>query len=67
MLSKALELALNEAFRTARARRHEFITVEHLLFALLDDDDARAVLDACHVDIEALRGDLIEFIDSTTP
>lgn len=67
MLSKELEQVLNEAFRTARARRHEFITVEHLLLALLDDSASLTVLQACTVDIDALRGDLIEFIDSTTP
>ena len=67
MLSKELETALNGAFRTARSRRHEFITVEHLLLALLDDSAALTVMTACNVDVEALRGDLVEFIDSTTP
>ena len=67
MLSKELENTLNETFRTARARRHEFITVEHLLLALLDDSAAVAVLDACQVDLDDLRGELTEFIDSTTP
>ena len=67
MLSKELETALNDAFRTARSRRHEFITVEHLLLALLDDSAALTVMTACNVDVEALRGDLVEFIDSTTP
>jgi ATP-dependent Clp protease ATP-binding subunit ClpA len=67
MLSKELEQVLNEAFRTARTRRHEFITVEHLLLALLDDSAALTVMQACQVDTEALRGDLVEFIDSTTP
>lgn len=67
MLSKELENTLNETFRTARARRHEFITVEHLLLALLDDPTAVQVLKACQIDMEELRGELIEFIDSTTP
>ena len=67
MLSKDLEQVLNGAFRTARSRRHEFITVEHLLLALLDEATSIAVFDACSVDREALRGDLIEFIDATTP
>src|SRR6056300_541114 len=67
MLSKELESVLNDAFRTARARRHEFITVEHLLLALLEDSAALTVLTACSVTIEELRGDLVEFIDSTTP
>ena len=67
MLSKELENTLNETFRTARARRHEFITVEHLLLALLDDATAVLVLKACQIDMEELRGELIEFIDATTP
>ncbi|MEQ9463355.1 MAG: ATP-dependent Clp protease ATP-binding subunit ClpA [Haliea sp.] len=67
MLSKDLELTLNEAFREARAKRHEFMTVEHLLLALLDNNDAIRVLKACGADIKALRGDLVEFVDATTP
>ena len=67
MLSKELETVLNDAFRTARSRRHEFITVEHLLLALLEDAASLTVMTACSVDIDALRGDLVEFIDSTTP
>ncbi len=67
MLSKELENTLNETFRMARSRRHEFITVEHLLLALLDDSAAVAVLEACQVDLDDLRGELTEFIDSTTP
>ena len=67
MLSKELENTLNETFRMARARRHEFITVEHLLLALLDDAAATAVFNACQVNMDELRGELVEFIDSTTP
>ena len=67
MLSKDLERALNESFKQARAQRHEFITVEHLLLALLDDPAALKVLSACSANVEALRGDLAEFIDATTP
>lgn len=67
MLSKDLEQTLNDAFRAARTRRHEFMTVEHLLLALLDNNDAIRVLKACGAEISALRGDLVEFIDSTTP
>jgi ATP-dependent Clp protease ATP-binding subunit ClpA len=44
MLSKALEITLNTAFKSAREQRHEFITVEHLLFALLDNPDVIPVL-----------------------
>jgi len=67
MLSKDLELTLNSAFKEARAKRHEFMTVEHLLLALLDNHAAADVLSACAADIPQLRRDLIEFIDSTTP
>lgn len=67
MLSKDLEQSLNDAFRGARGKRHEFMTVEHLLLALLDNNDAIRVLKACGAEIGALRGDLIEFVDATTP
>ncbi|MDN3649435.1 ATP-dependent Clp protease ATP-binding subunit ClpA [Reinekea marina] len=67
MLSKDLELTLNSAFKEARAKRHEFMTVEHLLLALLDNHAAADVLSACAADIPQLRRDLVEFIDSTTP
>ena len=67
MLSKELEQTINESFRSAKVKRHEFMTVEHLLIALLDNNDAIRVLKACNVDIGGLRADLIEFIDSTTP
>lgn len=67
MLSKDLELTLNTAFRSAREKRHEFMTVEHLLLALLDNDDAIKVLGACAADLSLLRNELVEFVDSTTP
>ena len=67
MLSKDLEHTLNDAFRGARAKRHEFMTVEHLLLALLDNNAALLVLKACGADISNLRGDLVEFVDATTP
>jgi len=67
MLSKDLEQTLNDAFRSARAKRHEFMTVEHLLLALLDNNDAIRVLKACGADMGSLRGDLVEFVDATTP
>ncbi|WP_108127024.1 ATP-dependent Clp protease ATP-binding subunit ClpA [Saccharospirillum mangrovi] len=67
MLSKDLELTLNNAFKEARSKRHEFMTVEHLLLALLDNNAAAEVLNACAADIAQLRRDLTEFIDSTTP
>ncbi|MBT4520772.1 MAG: AAA family ATPase, partial [Halieaceae bacterium] len=67
MLSKDLEQTLNDAFRSAISKRHEFMTVEHLLLALLDNNEAIRVLKACGTDLGALRGDLAEFVDATTP
>ncbi|WP_062569184.1 ATP-dependent Clp protease ATP-binding subunit ClpA [Pseudoalteromonas arabiensis] len=67
MLNKDLELTLNAAFREARTRRHEFMTVEHLLLALLDNPSAGEALNACGVDMGTLKVELSEFIDETTP
>jgi ATP-dependent Clp protease ATP-binding subunit ClpA len=67
MLSRDLEVTLNLAFRDARAKRHEFMTVEHLLLALLDNESATKVLKACGADINGLRRDLGHFVDETTP
>ncbi len=67
MLSRDLEVSLNLAFRDARAKRHEFMTVEHLLLALLDNESAVKVLKACGGDIAALRRDLGQFVEETTP
>jgi ATP-dependent Clp protease ATP-binding subunit ClpA len=67
MLSKDLEVTLNHAFKDARAKRHEFMTVEHLLLALLDNSVAVDVLKAVGADIDRLRKDLTEFIETTTP
>ncbi len=67
MLSKDLELTLNLAFRDARAKRHEFMTVEHLLLALLDNETAVQVLKSCGADLTTLRRDLLHFIEETTP
>lgn len=67
MLNKELEVTLNLAFKNARVKRHEFMTVEHLLLALLDNQAALNVLSACGADMEQLRRDLTEFVDSTTP
>ncbi|MDA0127605.1 ATP-dependent Clp protease ATP-binding subunit ClpA [Vibrio sp. MarTm2] len=67
MLNKELESSLNSAFSRARDKRHEFMTVEHLLLALLENDAAREALQACQADIEALRNELDIFIDQTTP
>ncbi|WP_133131302.1 ATP-dependent Clp protease ATP-binding subunit ClpA [Legionella yabuuchiae] len=67
MLNKELEFTLNLAFKEAKEKRHEFMTVEHLLLSLLDNPAAGNVLQACDANIESLRRDLIEFIDETTP
>ena len=67
MLSKDLELTLNSAFKNARDKRHEFMTVEHLLLALLDNDSAVGVLKACGAELGPLEQELLEFVDSTTP
>lgn len=67
MLNKELEFTLNLAFKEAKEKRHEFMTVEHLLLSLLDNPAAGNVLQACEANIDALRRDLVEFIDETTP
>ncbi|MEC9217920.1 MAG: ATP-dependent Clp protease ATP-binding subunit ClpA [Pseudomonadota bacterium] len=67
MLSKDLETTLNLAFKNARERRHEFLTVEHLLLALLDNEIALAVLEACDCDLAELRTELVDFVETTTP
>ncbi|EKM9451515.1 ATP-dependent Clp protease ATP-binding subunit [Escherichia coli] len=67
MLNQELELSLNMAFARAREHRHEFMTVEHLLLALLSNPSAREALEACSVDLVALRQELEAFIEQTTP
>ncbi len=67
MLSKELEFSINLAFREARDRRHEFMTVEHLLLALLDNPTAAEVLRACGGSIDRLKRDLQTFIKNSTP
>ncbi|CAN5177073.1 ATP-dependent Clp protease ATP-binding subunit ClpA [soil metagenome] len=67
MLSSELEFCLNEAFQSAREKRHEFMTVEHLLLALVDVPRVVEILRACGADLERLRRELIDFIDETTP
>jgi len=67
MISKELEQTLNSAFKDARDKKHEFVTVEHLLLALLDNPAASSVLKACGADINQLKQDLGQFVDETTP
>ena len=63
-LSTGLEKAVYRALELANERHHEFATLEHLLLALLEDHDATAVLRACNVDLDQLRRDLSDFVDT---
>ncbi|MCK5121296.1 MAG: AAA family ATPase, partial [Methylococcales bacterium] len=65
MLSKELEITLNMAFTNAHTKRHEFITVEHLLLVLLDNQTVKPILQACGCDFSAMRTELTQFIDET--
>jgi ATP-dependent Clp protease ATP-binding subunit ClpA len=67
VLSNELEYCLNDAFHQAREARHEYLTVEHLLLAILDTPKVREVLRACGVDFARLRQELKEHIDQSTP
>jgi len=67
MIAQELEVSLHMAFVEARQARHEFITVEHLLLALLDNPSAAEVMRACAVNIEDLRKTLTNFINDNTP
>jgi len=64
MLSRNLEKTLHRALAYANERRHEYATLEHLLLALTEDQDAVAVLRACTVDLEKLRRDLTSYVDN---
>jgi ATP-dependent Clp protease ATP-binding subunit ClpA len=65
MLSPKLEQTLHRALAHANERRHEYATLEHLLLALTEDQDAIAVISACNVEIDRLRSDLLEYIDDS--
>jgi ATP-dependent Clp protease ATP-binding subunit ClpA len=67
MLSKELEFTLNLAFKEAREKNHEFMTVEHLLYALLGNPSAVEVLRACGGDLDQLKQEVSTFIEETTP
>jgi ATP-dependent Clp protease ATP-binding subunit ClpA len=67
MIAQELEVSLHMAFMEARQKRHEFITVEHLLLAMLDNPSAAEVLRACAADVDELRKKLSEFIERHTP
>ncbi len=66
MLSKELEYTLNMAFRQAREKFHEFMTVEHLLLSLLDNASAATVLRACGADVEQMRQELTNYVNDNT-
>lgn len=67
MLSKELEFTLNQAFKQAREKHHEYMTVDHLLLSLLDNPTAARVLRACGANTERLRKEISSYIDETTP
>jgi ATP-dependent Clp protease ATP-binding subunit ClpA len=60
----SLEKSLHQALTFANEREHEYATLEHLLLALIDDQDAKAVMDACSVDVEALRKTVLDYVDN---
>ena len=62
--SRSLEQALHRALALANERHHEYATLEHLLLALVDDQDAAAVMRACSVDLDTLRRNLVDYIDA---
>ena len=67
MIAQELEVSLHMAFVEARQKRHEFITVEHLLLALLDNPSAAEVLRACAAKTDELRKELTNFVNEHTP
>jgi ATP-dependent Clp protease ATP-binding subunit ClpA len=67
MLNRELEDTLSAAFQSAKEKRHEFITVEHLLLALLENHEAHQVLAACGANFDGIRKNLADFIEETTP
>ena len=66
MLNKELEQTLNNLFTEAREQRHEFMTIEHLLFALLNNNSAASVLNACGANLNSLHDNLIKFIQDNS-
>ena len=67
MIAQELEVTLHMAFMDARQRKHEFVTVEHLLLALLDNPSASEIFKACDIDVTDLRKILLEFVEEHTP
>ena len=67
MFSKELELSISQAYQSARGSRHEFLTVEHMLLALLDNASALGVLSACGVDVASLEKEIRKVLEDTVP
>jgi len=67
MFSKELELSISQAYQEAREKRHEFLTVEHMLLALLDNASALSILSACGTDVAALENDIRKVLEDTVP
>jgi ATP-dependent Clp protease ATP-binding subunit ClpA len=67
MFSRELELSISQAYQEAREKRHEFLTVEHMLLALLDNASALSILSSCGADIAALERDIRKLLEDTVP
>jgi ATP-dependent Clp protease ATP-binding subunit ClpA len=67
MFSKELEVSISEAYQEARERQHEFLTVEHMLLALLDNASALGILSACRADVAALEKEIRKVLEDTVP
>jgi ATP-dependent Clp protease ATP-binding subunit ClpA len=67
MFSKELEVTISQAYQESRSKRHEFLTVEHLLLALLDNASALGVLSACKADVASLEREIRQVLDETVP
>ncbi len=67
MFSKELEVTISQAYQESRTKRHEFLTVEHLLLALLDNASALSILSACNTDVESLNREIRQVLDETVP
>ncbi len=67
MFSKELEVTISQAYQESRTKRHEFLTVEHLLLALLENASALGVLSACDADVESLEREIRQVLDETVP
>jgi ATP-dependent Clp protease ATP-binding subunit ClpA len=67
MFSKELELSISQAYQQAREKRHEYLTVEHMLLALLDNASALSILSACGADVAGLEKDIRKVLDDTVP